>query len=128
MSLLSEAMENCTLYSKSVQRDSMGGYTTVWTAGITFACALVKENSVENKIAEAQNVKAIYTITTSRDLTLSYHDVIRRNKDKKIFRVTSDGIDVKTPLSASLDMRQVTAEEWEFPSGDIIQEADNEEG
>ena len=128
MSLLSEAMENCTLYSKSVERDSMGGYTTVWTAGVVFPGALVKENSIENKIAEAQNVKAIYTITTSRDLTLSYHDVIRRMRDSKIFRITSDGKDVKTPLSADLDMRQVTAEEWEFPSGDIIKEADDEQG
>ena len=50
-------------------------------------------------------------------MTLEYHDVFRRSSDNKIFRVTSDGDDRKTPTSAKLDMRQVTAEEWELPNG-----------
>ena len=44
-------------------------------------------------------------------MTLEYHDVFRRVRDGKIFRVTSDGDDKFTPASTSLDMRQVTAEE-----------------
>jgi hypothetical protein len=44
--------------------------------------------------------------------------VFRRESDGKIFRVTSDGDDKKTPPSAGLDMRQVTAEEF-VPAGNI---------
>ena len=50
-------------------------------------------------------------------MNLQYHDVFRRNRDLKIFRVTSDGDDKHTPASATLNMRQVTAEEWSLPNG-----------
>ena len=43
---------------------------------------------------------------------LEYHDVLRRVRDGKVFRVTSDGDDKYTPESATLNMRQVTAEEY----------------
>jgi len=43
--------------------------------------------------------------------------VFRRAFDGKIFRVTSDGSDKYTPASATLNMRQVTAEEYELPDG-----------
>jgi hypothetical protein len=46
---------------------------------------------------------------------LDFHDVIMRIADGKIFRITSDGDDNKTPKSATLDMRQVSAEEWSLP-------------
>ena len=50
-------------------------------------------------------------------MTLEYHDVFRRIRDGKIFRVTSDGDDKHTPASANLNMRQVTAEEWSIANG-----------
>ena len=40
-----------------------------------------------------------------------FGDVFVRSADEKIFRVTSDGTDKKTPASAALDLRIVTAEE-----------------
>jgi hypothetical protein len=42
--------------------------------------------------------------------------VFRRNRDGKIFRVTSDGDDKHTPISATLNMRVVTAEEFKLPN------------
>lgn len=60
-----------------------------------------------------EGVKNLYTITTSRDITLIFGDVLRRESDGKLFRITSDGTDKKSPLSATLDMRVVTAEELE---------------
>ena len=49
-------------------------------------------------------------------MNLEYHDVIKRLRDNKFFRITSDGEDKFTPSSASLDMRQVSAEEWSLPN------------
>ena len=60
----------------------------------------------------------MYTVTTTRALTLEYHDVFKRLKDGKIFRVTSDGDDKYTPKSATLDMRQVSAEEYVIGGAD----------
>lgn len=113
MSLLDEAMETCTFLNKQIQPDGYGGYVTTWTEGATFKAAIVFDTSIEARSAEVQGVTSLYTVTTPRSLTLEYHDVFRRARDSKVFRVTSDGDDKFTPRSASLDMRQCTAEEWE---------------
>ena len=115
MSLLSEAMEKCTMLDKTTISDGYGGYTVKYVDGAEFDCACVLDSSMQARIAEKQGVTALYTVTTSKAINLQYHDVFRRERDQKIFRVTSDGDDKRTPASAGLDMRQVSAEEWELP-------------
>lgn len=117
MSLLDEAMETCTMLNKQTTADGYGGYINTWTDGATFKAAIIFDTSMEARKAEKAGVSSLYTVTTKRALTLEYHDVFRREKDGKIFRVTSDGDDKYTPQSASLDMRQVTAEEWGLTNG-----------
>lgn len=117
MSLLTNAMETCTFLNKQVTSDGYGGYTTTWADGASFKAAIVFDTSIEARTAEAQGVTSRYTVTTRRSLTLEYHDVFRRERDSKIFRVTSDGDDKYTPASTALDMRQVTAEEWNLTDG-----------
>lgn len=116
MSLLSDAMDTCTMLNKQTVGDGYGGYRTVWADGAEFKAAIVFDTSIEARVAEAQGVHSLYTVTTERGLTLEYNDVFRRNKDGKIFKVTSDGDDKYTPPSATLDMRQVTAKEWTLTS------------
>ncbi len=112
MSLLSEAMEKCTLLIKRIRTDGIGGYITTWEEGAEFDAAITFDSSILARTAAKQGVTSLYTVTTSRALVLEFHDVFRRESDGKILRVTSDGDDKYTPASASLDMRQVTAEEW----------------
>lgn len=116
MSLLSEAMEECVMLNKQTRSDGYGGYVTTWEDGAPFDAAIVLDSSMQARIGEKQGVTSLYTVTTSKALNLQYHDVFRRASDNKIFRVTSDGDDDRTPRSASLDMRQVSAEEWELSS------------
>ena len=116
MSLLEEATEACVMLDKSTIADGYGGYRTVYTEGVEFNAAVTFDTSIEARIADKQGVTSRYTVTTSRALTLEYHDVFKRLRDNKLFRVTSDGDDKYTPASATLDMRQVTAEEWSIPN------------
>lgn len=115
MSLLSEAMETCVMLNKQTSDDGYGGYMSTWNEGASFDAAIVFDTSIEARAAERTGVTSLHTVTTSRGLTLEYHDVFKRQRDGKIFRVTSDGDDKFTPASTSLDMRQVTAEEWTLP-------------
>jgi len=117
MSLLNEAMENCTILNKTIENDGYGGYITSWKKGATFKAAIVLDSSMQARIAEKQGVTALYTITTDKALNLQFHDVIQRDSDGKVFRVTSDGDDKHTPASAGLNMRQVTAEEYVLTGG-----------
>lgn len=114
MSLLDEQMIDCIMMDKQTTPDGYGGYVVEWAEGATIKCAIVEDSSMEARVAQKQGVTSLYTITTRKNANLQYHDVLKRKSDGKIFRVTSDGDDKLTPASASLDMRQVTAEEWEL--------------
>lgn len=116
MSLLSDAMEKCIILDKRTQADGYGGFITTWVEGAEFDAAITLDTSIEARTAEQAGVTAVYTVTTSKTLNLQYHDVFKRLRDGKIFRVKSDGDDKYTPRSATLNMRQVTAEEWEIPN------------
>lgn len=112
MSLLSDAMEKCVMLNKVVQSDGFGGYYTQWTEGAEFQAAITFDTSIEARVADAQGVSSVYTVTTDRGMVLEYHDVFKRLSDGKVFRATSDGDDKFTPKSTRLNMRQVTAEEY----------------
>lgn len=117
MSLLSDAMDKCVMMHKTTQDDPYGGDAIIsWQDGASFNAAIVFDASMQARIAQAQQVSSLYTVTTARSKVLEYHEIFRRLRDGKIFRVTSDGDDVYTPRAAGLDMRQVTAEEY-FPVG-----------
>lgn len=113
--LLEIAMENCTMIDHLTIPDGYGGIKSVWKDGASFKAALVMDTSLQAKVAQKQGFKEVYTITTPRNINLQYHNVFRRESDGKIFRVTSDGEDKKTPPVATLDMRQVSGEEWSIP-------------
>lgn len=117
MSLLEEAMESCVMIDKTTQPSEYGGVKPVWVDGAPFVAAIVFDSSMPARLASVQGVTDLYTVTTRKDVTLNYHDVFRRVRDGKIFRVTSDGDDKATPASASLNMRVVSAEEYEVTDG-----------
>ena len=110
MSLLTEAMESCEMMDRITQADGYGGIKTVWSPGADFPAAITLDTSTEARRAEKEGVTNLYTITTTKSIILRHGDVIKRMSDLKLFRVTSDGTDKKTPHSATLNMRQVSAE------------------
>ena len=116
MSLLSEAMETCQMLNKIKVPDGYGGSIDTWSEGMKFDAAVTFDSSMQARIADKEGVSSLYTVTTRKNITLEYHEVFKRLSDGKIFRVTSDGDDKYTPASATLNMRQVTAEEWVLPN------------
>ncbi len=112
MSLLDTQMEKFCYVNVARLPDGEGGILTTWTDGAEFQANARLDNSTQAKIAEKMGVTSLYTITTNKNISLAFHDIIKRLSDGKIFRMTSDGDDNKTPDSATLNMRQVSAEEW----------------
>ena len=92
--------------------DGSGGSTTTWTEGKSFKAAVVRDTSTEARIAEAAGTVEMYTVTVSRSVHLAFHDVIKRLSDGKIFRITSDNAEKKTPGCTALDIAQSNAEAW----------------
>ena len=112
--LVDAFLEPCVLVEKTRQPDGEGGWTTVWNEGLSFQAAAVMDTTLQARIAEAEGMKAIYTVTTSKSTPLDFHDVFKRVSDGKYFRVTSDCTDKQTPKVATFSFHQVSAEEWEL--------------
>lgn len=112
MSLLKNAYEPVFLMEKRRTPDGEGGFITAWVESVEFEAAITFDNSLQGRVAEQQGVKSLYTVTTNKGARLEYHDVIKRERDGKIFRITSDGDDKQTPKSATFQFLQATAEEW----------------
>ncbi len=114
MTLLENKMTDCAIMEKIREPDGFGGVVTVWSEGMMFRAAIVYNNSIQARMAQAQGVTGIYDVITNKSIILEYHDVIKRLSDGKILRITSDGHDNATPDTANLNMRQVSAEEWKL--------------
>ena len=112
MSLLTQAMEDVVMLEKKRVPDGEGGFTTEWADGVQFKAAISFDSSMEARTAEKAGVNSLYTVTVSTNAKLEYHDCIKRLRDGKVFRITSDGDDKITPPSASSQFLQVTAEEY----------------
>lgn len=115
MSLIDDFTSKCVMQDKVTVPDGYGGSKPSWADGAVFDAAITLDTSMQARTAEQQGVTALYTVTTKKNINLQYHDVFKRTTDNKIFRVTSDGDDKSTPISANLNMRQVSCEEWSLP-------------
>lgn len=100
------------MVDKTTTPDGMGGFIPKWVDGAEFQAAIVKNTSMEARLAEKQGVTELYTVTVNKGIPLDYHDVFRRIRDGAIFRVTSNIADSETPSVASFQIGQVTAEKW----------------
>ena len=114
MSLLENTYEDFTIVNKSVVDDGYGGVETVWTDGAKIRGAIVYESSAQMRVAQAMGVTSVYKFIVKKDIELNYHTIIRRESDKKVFRLTSNSDDLKTPPGAGINARQYLAEEWEL--------------
>lgn len=112
--LMNDFASECVLLTKTRRPDGEGGWDTVWTEGERFTAAITYDTTLNARVAESEGMMSTYTVTTAKNQPLDYHDVFRRVSDGKVFRVTSNGDDKKTPQSASFDVSQVAAQEWEL--------------
>ena len=114
MSLIDAFKGPCAVMDKAKVPDGEGGFTTAWQEGAEFEAAIVKDTSLEARIAEKDGLTNTYTVTASANAPLEFHDVFKRKSDGQVFRVTSNGDDRRTPPVASFEFEQVSAEEWEL--------------
>lgn len=114
MTLIDTFKETCVLMEKVRTPDGEGGWITRWVDGAEFDAAIVMDTTLSARVAESEGMTAVYTVTTDRSLPLDFHDVFKRLRDGKVFRVTSDSSDKETPDVASFQFHQVNAEEWQL--------------
>lgn len=116
MSLLDEHKEEFAFMDKTHTRDIEGNPIVTWSqAEATFMASIRFDSSIQAKRAQAEGVQDLYTLIVSKDIDLEYNDVVKRIEDGTTYRVTTSGKDNKTPASAGLNMRAVSAKAWVIP-------------
>lgn len=108
--LIENFMEDCILMDKIRTEDPEGGYSVEYVPSVPIKAAIVKDTSTLQQIAEKQGVTGSYTITTRKNIMLSFPDVIKRVRDGRYFRVTTRGGDKVAPDVSSINLAQVQAE------------------
>lgn len=117
MNMLLDSFEPCVMIDRTTESDGYGGVKTVWKNGAEFEAGINLDDSIQARVGAVQGLTSLYTVITGINVILQYHDVFRRISDNKIFRVTKDNTDKKTPTGASMSLRKVSAEEWSLPNG-----------
>lgn len=102
------------MIDKVTVSDGLGGFETTYVDGAEFKGALVTKATTEQRQAETLIGKATFTVTVPKNVKLEYNNIFKRLSDNKMFRVTSDSKDVKTPEVATFEFNQVTAEEYDI--------------
>lgn len=115
MSLLDEMKTVCTMIDKRTIPDPAGGFSPEWVDGASFEATIIKNQSLEARIAEKDGLKSVYTVVVDKGIPLSFHDIFRREEDGQIFRVTSDIKDSEAPTRSTVQIGKVTAEEYTLP-------------
>lgn len=126
MSLLSLAMEPSHIMDKTTIKDGYGGVKTVYKAGASIQVAYSFNTSTEARVAAQQGTNNRFTLMTRKSVLLRFPDIVKRDRDGKFFRVTSDGDDNRTPASAGLNIRAVEAEEIKIKAEDLEEETGDE--
>lgn len=112
MTLIDAFKESCTLVERTRVPDGEGGWSTQWVDGPSFMAAIVLDSSINARIAEAEGVTGLYTVTTEPNVTMEFHDAFRRDSDGQVFRVTK--VNDSTPKVATFQFNQYQAETWEL--------------
>lgn len=115
MSLLDEIKDTCTMIDRRTVPDPAGGFEYVWVDGASFEATIIKDQSLEARIAEKDGLKQVYTVVVNKGAPLVFHDVFRREKDGQVFRVTSNIKDSEAPMRSTIQIGKVTAEEYPLP-------------
>lgn len=114
--LLDSMIETCTILTRTIAPDGLGGYKDTYVDGITFDAVIRKDDTTADRIAEKQGVKESYTVVVQKGFPLAFHDVFRRAKDGNTYRVTSNIQDKEAPAASTIKVGAVTAERWDLPN------------
>lgn len=114
MSLIDVFMTDCVMMYKVPVADGIGGFVHEWHDGAPFQAAIVKDNTLDARVAEKEGVTELYTVTFDKNLPIEFHDVFKRLDDGAVFRATSNVTDSRTPSVATFQFGQVSAERWKL--------------
>lgn len=91
--------------------DGMGGVIWETVEGARFRAGIYLNTSNDAQMAYQTGTKALFTITTLKNVELEQNDVVRRERDGRTYRIIGNAIDNTAPDKAvNVPIRTVQAE------------------
>lgn len=109
---LSDFYKDITFLNKISQSDGLGGIEFVYIDGVSFKGVITRESNIQTRIAEREGLKAIYTLSTSKNIQIDFGDLIKC--ENKVYKVVSIKNELQTPSFSSLDLQQYELEKYEI--------------
>ena len=110
--LLDEFKERFSIYYRITRDDDYGGYISEWIKGASFDGILTEDVSITSAIAGIDSNKNMFGLKVEKDVPLQFHSVIRKDSDKRFFRITSGEV-LKSPRMSRLNMKILSCEAYE---------------
>lgn len=113
MNLIESAMQPFTKLIRSSERDSAGNILVSYEDGESFEAALILSGSKETDTAGNTRLIRSYTLTVDSDIDIEYGDIIRRDSDESLYRISGESLG-SPPDMASFSFKQLKAEDFEL--------------
>ena len=107
---LEDYFESFIMANRNKRADGMGGEEWTWMEGSEFQAGISTNNTSEAQIAYQAGSRTIFRIVTRKDVILEQKNMIKRVKDGRLYRITSNAWDMETPDAAEVQFWQVNAE------------------
>lgn len=115
--LLPELFKPCHRLERDAgSGDGMFGRNDKWVEGAALPVLMKKDRSPEAQVAEQSGQRAVYTVCVEKGTVLRRGDVIRRDADGLILRLTGDTIDGEAPDMSTVQLARAAAERWDPPT------------
>lgn len=112
MMMIENMFSGFHMMDRTTAPDPYGGHKDTYIEGAAFKAYARKDNSTEATIAEKNGLEEFFTIVHYRRFHLRQNDVIKRDSDGQLFRITSNTLDSEAPDQSSVKIARCTAERW----------------
>lgn len=115
--ILGDMFTSCTMMDRvpDSATDGVFGIIEHYAPGAKIMAALIKLDSDEAVIAEADDIKEKYRVVVPAGVALNKNDVIRRDSDGMTFRMTSNTRDNAAPPASTVQIDKATCTPWDIP-------------
>lgn len=108
--MLEDFFEDFTKMVETSADNDLGGSTSSLSDGEEFRAGIFQNKTSRVIVATSEKIAVDYTIVARKTTVLGFNDIVKRNGDNALFRVTSDCADMETPSVADEQYWQVTVE------------------
>lgn len=116
MTLIERLMVPCHRMIRTIKDDAFGSHDDDFSQGAPLLAFIRKDGSAEEPVAEKQELSERFTVVTYKTVRLALDDIIRRDGDGQVFRITGTDLDADAPEMSSVPITKVPAERWVIPT------------